>query len=160
MALPMVVYDLAVAMKRAPDAAKAAIERTPLPVLATCPSRWEDMHWSKTGMDGSSVPPTMTPCAGRRRSSWTRWNGGSRGAWRSRNGRLRGDRGAEDAWNRTRTEGETARNEPRKAGGDPHAPNAAPVAGERVARRARPREHAPRPGRRGRTRAAAGAVPA
>ena len=49
MALSRDVYDLAVAVKRAPDDAKAAIERTPLPVLATCLSRWEDMRWSKAG---------------------------------------------------------------------------------------------------------------
>ena len=48
MALPRDVYDLAIAVKRAADDAKTAIERTPLPVLATCLSRWEDMHWSKT----------------------------------------------------------------------------------------------------------------
>ena len=41
-ALPRDVYDLAVAVKRTPDDAKAAIERTPLPVLATCLSRWEE----------------------------------------------------------------------------------------------------------------------
>ena len=58
MALPRDVYDLAVAVKRAPDDAKAAIERTPLPVLATCLSRWEDMHWSKAGTDGRILDPT------------------------------------------------------------------------------------------------------
>ena len=58
MALPRDVYDLAVAVKRAPDDAKAAIERTPLPVLATCLSRWEDMHWSRAGTDGRILDPT------------------------------------------------------------------------------------------------------
>ena len=160
MVLPKDVYDPAVAVKRAPDDAEAAIERAPLPVLATRLSRWEDMHWSKARTGGSSIPPTMTLWTERRRPSWTRWNGGSRGAWRGRNGRPRGDRGGEDTRNRARAEAETARNEPYKAGGDPHAPNAAPVAGERVIRRARPREHTPCPDRPSRIRAAAGAVPA
>ena len=58
MALPRDVYDLAVAVKRAPHDAKAAIERTPFPVLATCLSRWEDMPWSEAGTGGRILHPT------------------------------------------------------------------------------------------------------
>ena len=64
-------------MKRAPDVDKAAIERTPLPVLATCLSRWGNMHWKKVGTDVSSIPPSMTPCARGPEIVVARRNGGS-----------------------------------------------------------------------------------
>ena len=52
------MYDPAVAVKRAPHDAKAAIERTPSPILATCLSRWENVPWSEAAAAGRILRPT------------------------------------------------------------------------------------------------------